>query len=164
MSHKVGIIMGSANDAEVLKHAKSTLEETFGIETEFRALSAHRAPSQVVEWAQGAEDRGVKVIIASAGLAAHLAGVVAANTTIPVLGVPAGGGSLGGFDSLLSTVQMPKGTPVATLAIGKAGAINAAIFAARIIAVGDKDMAEKVKKHKVDLNEEVLEADRKLQG
>ena len=128
MSARVGIIMGSANDAEILDHARKTLK-TFDIECEFRALSAHRAPQQVVEWAQGAKGRGIEVIIASAGLAAHLAGVVAANTTIPVLGVPAGGGSLGGMDSLLSTVQMPKGTPVATLAIGKAGAINAGIMA-----------------------------------
>lgn len=162
MATLVGIIMGSASDAEVLEQARKTLK-IFDIDCEFRAMSAHRTPTEAVEWAKGAEDRGLKVIIASAGLAAHLAGVVAANTALPVLGVPAGGGSLGGFDSLLSTVQMPKGTPVATLAIGKTGAVNAALFAARIIAVGDPAMLEKVKQHKEQLRKEVLEADAALQ-
>ena len=160
---KVGIIMGSASDAPILEHARSTLKE-FGIESEFRALSAHRSPAAVIEWTTGAEERGIKVIIASAGLAAHLAGVVAAHTTLPVLGVPVDGGGMGGLDSLLSTVQMPKGTPVGTLAVGKSGAINAAILAARIIAVGDADMAKKVAQHKVDLTAAVLEADAKLGG
>lgn len=157
----VGIIMGSASDDNILKHAKETLE-TFGIKPEYRALSAHRSPDVVIKWATEAESRGIKVIIASAGLAAHLAGVVAANTTLPVLGVPVDGGGLGGLDSLLSTVQMPKGTPVGTLAIGKSGAINAALLAVRIIALSDNSMDEKVKSHKKELTEAVLEADRKL--
>jgi len=161
---KVGIIMGSASDADILDHARKTLQDEFGIETEFRALSAHRTPDQVIEWTRSAPERGVKVIIASAGLAAHLAGVVAANTTMPVLGVPVDGGGMGGLDSLLSTVQMPKGTPVGTLAVGKAGAINAALLAARILAVGDAGMAEKVKAHKAKLTEQVIEADKKLGG
>jgi len=157
----VGIIMGSAADFEILKIAKETVEE-FGVSTDVRALSAHRSPKEACEWAATAEQRGIKVIIASAGMAAHLAGVVAAHTCLPVIGVPLPGGILDGLDSLLSTVQMPKGTPVATVAVGKAGAMNAALFAMRILAVGDTELAKKVSDHKKKLTEQVLEADRKL--
>lgn len=157
----VGIVMGSATDAEVMKLAKVTLEE-FGIEAEMRVLSAHRTPAEACEWASTAEKRGLKVIIAAAGVAAHLAGVVAAHTTLPVLGVPMEGGPLNGFDALLSTVQMPKGTPVATLAIGKAGSINAALSAVRILALSDPALREKLVSHKKKLAEEVLTSDRKL--
>lgn len=160
---KVGIIMGSANDAEVLELSRETLRE-LDIACEFRALSAHRTPDVVIEWAQTAEERGIGVIIAAAGLAAHLAGVVAANTTIPVIGVPVGGGSLNGLDALLSTVQMPRGTPVGAVAIGKSGAVNAALFAARILALSDEGLAKRVKAHKDKLRQEVIDADRKLQG
>ena len=160
---KVGIVMGSASDVEILSLARETLEP-FGIETEMRILSAHRSPFEACEWAKTAEERGCKVLIAAAGLAAHLAGVVAAHTSLPVLGVPLPGGSLGGMDSLLSTVQMPKGTPVATLAIGKAGAVNAALMAVRILALENSEMREKLEKHKAELTAAVLETDRKLQN
>jgi 5-(carboxyamino)imidazole ribonucleotide mutase len=128
----VGVIMGSRSDWETMKHAVETLE-TLGIQAEVRALSAHRTPAEVGEWASGAEGRGLEVIIAAAGGAAHLAGVVAAHTVLPVLGVPMKAWSLDGLDSLLSTVQMPRGVPVGTLAIGKAGAVNAALLAAQIL-------------------------------
>ena len=157
----VGIVMGSASDAEVMKLAKSTLEE-FGIGSEVRVLSAHRTPQEACEWASSAEKRGLKVIIAAAGVAAHLAGVVAAHTVLPVLGVPMEGGPLNGFDALLSTVQMPKGTPVATLAIGKAGAVNSALFAVRILAQSDPALREKIANHKKKLAEEVLASDKKV--
>ncbi|MBT8398397.1 MAG: 5-(carboxyamino)imidazole ribonucleotide mutase [Gemmatimonadetes bacterium] len=128
----VGVIMGSRSDWETMKHAVDTLEE-LGIATEPLALSAHRTPHEVADWASSAEDRGFEVIIAAAGGAAHLAGVVAAHTVLPVLGVPMKAWSLDGLDSLLSTVQMPRGVPVGTLAIGKAGAVNAALLAAQIL-------------------------------
>lgn len=159
---QVGIIMGSAADADTLRPGKELLEE-FGIAVEIRAFSAHRSPAQVLAWVSDMEKRGAKVLIASAGMAAHLAGVVAANTTLPVLGVPVAGGVMDGLDSLLSTVQMPKGTPVATFAVGKAGAINAALFAVRILAVKDDILAKKVKDHKERLTQEVIAADEKLQ-
>jgi 5-(carboxyamino)imidazole ribonucleotide mutase len=128
----VGVIMGSRSDWETMQHAVNTLEG-LGIATEALALSAHRTPKEVGEWATQAESRGMEVIIAAAGGAAHLAGVVAAHTVLPVLGVPMRAWSLDGLDSLLSTVQMPRGVPVGTLAIGKAGAVNAALLAAQIL-------------------------------
>ena len=128
----VGVIMGSRSDWDTMKHAVETLE-TLNIPSEVLALSAHRTPDEVAEWSSGAEERGVEVIIAAAGGAAHLAGVVAAHTVLPVLGVPMKAWSLDGLDSLLSTVQMPRGVPVGTLAIGKAGAVNAALLAAQIL-------------------------------
>lgn len=128
----VGVIMGSRSDWETMKHTVDTLEG-LGIPTETLALSAHRTPQEVAEWASLAESRGVEVIVAAAGGAAHLAGVVAAHTILPVLGVPMKAWSLDGLDSLLSTVQMPRGVPVGTLAIGKAGAVNAALLAAQIL-------------------------------
>jgi len=126
MAALVGIIMGSKTDLETLGGAVEILNE-FGVGHELRILSAHRTPEKVLEWAQGAEGRGLQVLIAGAGGAAHLPGVVAAKTLLPVLGVPVASTSLGGADALLSIVQMPKGIPVGTLAIGKSGASNAAV-------------------------------------
>ena len=158
---KVGIVMGSASDLEVMENARKTLND-FGVENEMRILSAHRTPDEAAAWVRDGEQGGIKVFIAAAGMAAHLAGAVAANTTLPVLGVPLKGGIMDGLDSLLSTVQMPKGVPVATFAVGKAGAINAAIHAVKILAVSDEGLAEKLKDFKVSQREMVLEADSKL--
>ncbi|MGH7895002.1 MAG: 5-(carboxyamino)imidazole ribonucleotide mutase [Candidatus Binatia bacterium] len=141
----VGVLMGSQSDWETMKNACDILD-TLGIANEARVMSAHRSPDLVVEYVTGAEGRGLEVIIAAAGGAAHLAGVVAAKTSLPVLGVPMQSAALGGLDSLLSTVQMPAGIPVATLAIGKPGAVNAALFAAAILAgrhPGVKDALER---------------------
>ena len=162
MGAVVGIIMGSASDVEIMKLAKETLQE-FGITSEMRVMSAHRTPQEACAWATNAKADGKRVIIAAAGMAAHLAGVVAAHTTLPVLGVPLPGGVMDGMDSLLSTVQMPKGTPVATFAVGKAGAVNAALFAVRLLALGDEELARKVEAHKQNLAAEVLASDRKVQ-
>lgn len=157
----IGIVMGSASDAETMSAATAILKD-FGIAYDVRVLSAHRTPSEAIEWVSGAEDSGMKVIIAAAGLAAHLAGVSAANTILPVIGVPMAGGPLSGFDALLSTVQMPKGTPVATVAVGKAGAVNAALLALRMLALEDASLRERLKKHKEKLAEEVLESDKEV--
>jgi 5-(carboxyamino)imidazole ribonucleotide mutase len=132
----VGIVMGSTSDWETMQHCAQMLDQ-LGIAYEKRAISAHRTPDLAFEWCRGAEGRGLKVIIAAAGGAAHLAGVAAALTPLPVLGVPMESASLKGMDSLLSMVQMPGGIPVATLAIGKPGAINSALFAAAILALSD---------------------------
>jgi len=143
--------MGSTSDWEVMQHCVQTLEQ-LGIGCERRALSAHRTPHLAIEWCTGAESRGLKVIIAAAGGAAHLAGVAAAVTALPVLGVPMESASLKGLDSLLSMVQMPPGVPVATVAIN--GGRNAGILAAQILAVGDAGLQEELKKFKVKLMEE----------
>jgi 5-(carboxyamino)imidazole ribonucleotide mutase len=153
----IGIVMGSANDWDVMKAAAKMLED-FGVPYEARAMSAHRTPHEVAAWAEGAAQRGMTAIIAAAGGAAHLAGVVAAHTTIPVLGVPMPSKHLQGLDSLLSTVQMPKGIPVATLAIGEAGAANAALFAVAMLAVTDKAMAKKLHDFRGRQTEAVLKA------
>ena len=139
----IGIVMGSTSDWETMKAAAKVLEE-FGVPYEAKAMSAHRTPQLVSEWASGAAKRGLKAIIAGAGGAAHLAGVVAAHTTLPVLGVPMPSKHLQGLDSLLSTVQMPKGIPVATFAIGEAGAANAALYAIAILALSDSGLAKKL--------------------
>ena len=139
----IGIVMGSTSDWETMKAAAKMLKE-FGVPFEAKAMSAHRSPRAVVKWVEGAPKRGVKAIIAAAGGAAHLAGVVAAHTTMPVLGVPMPSQHLKGLDSLLSTVQMPKGVPVATFAIGEAGAANAALFAVAILALTDNALAKKL--------------------
>ena len=136
----VGILMGSTSDWEVMKQAAKVLEE-FGVAYEARAMSAHRTPDLVDKCVKAAPGRGMKCIIAGAGGAAHLAGVVAAHTTLPVLGVPMPSKHLNGMDSLLSTVQMPKGIPVATFAIGDAGAANAALFAIATLALSDAKLA-----------------------
>jgi len=129
----VAVVMGSKSDWDTMRHADDTLSE-FGIDHECRVISAHRSPSLAAEFGSTAEARGVEVVIAAAGGAAHLAGVLAAHTTLPVLGVPMKSDALNGLDSLLATVQMPGGIPVGTLAIGKPGAINAALFAIAILA------------------------------
>jgi len=138
----VGILMGSKNDWETMQHAALTLK-SLGIPFEAQVASAHRTPEKVVEYCQGAEGRGLQVLIAAAGGAAHLAGVCASHTHLPVLGVPLKGWATDGLDALLATVQMPAGIPVGTLAIGKAGAVNAALLAASILALGDPKVREK---------------------
>jgi 5-(carboxyamino)imidazole ribonucleotide mutase len=157
MKPLVGIVMGSASDWETMKPAARILED-FGIAYEAKAMSAHRTPAAVMKWTGAAKDNGMKVIIAAAGGAAHLAGVVAAHTTLPVLGVPMPSKHLGGLDSLLSTVQMPKGIPVATLAIGEAGAANAGLFAVAILALSDPAVAKKLEDFRVKQTEAVLKA------
>jgi 5-(carboxyamino)imidazole ribonucleotide mutase len=152
----VGVIMGSQSDWETMEHAVKTLE-ALGIPHEARVLSAHRTPDQLLEYAGTAESRGLEVIIAAAGGAAHLAGVTAAKTILPVLGVPMESRSLKGLDSLLSTVQMPGGVPVGTLAIGKAGAVNAALLAASILGVKYPKFREAVRKHRAAQAKKVLD-------
>lgn len=140
----VGIIMGSTSDWETMRHAAETLE-ALGVDHETRVVSAHRTPQRLYDYATGAADRGIKVIIAGAGGAAHLPGMAASMTHLPVLGVPVESKSLKGMDSLLSIVQMPGGIPVGTLAIGKAGAINAGLLAASILSLSDEGLAERLK-------------------
>jgi len=153
----IGIVMGSTSDWETMKAAAKVLEE-FGVPYEAKAMSAHRTPHAVAEWASGAQKNGKKAIIAAAGGAAHLAGVVAAHTTLPVLGVPMPSKHLQGLDSLLSTVQMPKGIPVATFAIGEAGAANAALFAVALLALSDPAMQKKLSDFRAKQTEAVLKA------
>jgi phosphoribosylaminoimidazole carboxylase PurE protein len=158
----VGIVMGSDSDFPVMSEAGKTLKK-FGIAYEMQVMSAHRTPGLAHEYATTAVKRGLKVVIAAAGAAAHLAGVMAASTTLPVIGVPLGGSALNGMDALLATVQMPGGIPVATMAIDKAGATNAAIFAAEIIGLSDPEVAQKLVAHKEDLVRGVAEKNAKLQ-
>ena len=139
----VGIVMGSTSDWDVMQHAAKSLAD-FGVAYEARALSAHRTPDLLMEWMDGMIQQGVKCFIAGAGGAAHLAGVVAARTTLPVLAVPMPSKHLGGLDSLLSMVQMPKGIPVATFAIGDGGSANAGLFAVAILALEDAGLAKKL--------------------
>ncbi|MBE7638279.1 5-(carboxyamino)imidazole ribonucleotide mutase [Sneathiella sp. P13V-1] len=139
----VGIIMGSQSDWPIMKHAADTLEE-LGVKFESRIVSAHRTPDRLYDYAKSAKERGLKAIIAGAGGAAHLPGMTASMTPVPVLGVPVESKALKGMDSLLSIVQMPGGVPVGTLAIGKAGAINAALFAAQILALHDDEIAKAI--------------------
>ncbi len=151
----VSLIMGSLSDWETMKHCADMLDK-FGIAYERNVASAHRTPEKAMQIASTAKERGVKVIIAAAGGAAHLAGVVAAHTPLPVLGVPMKGWALDGLDSLLSTVMMPRGMPVLTLAIGKAGAANAAVAALQILALSCADCAAKIEKFRQDQTDEVL--------
>ena len=137
---RVGIIMGSRSDWETMRHAAETLD-TLGIRHEAKVVSAHRTPQRLYDYATSARDRGLRLIIAGAGGAAHLPGMAASMTSLPVLGVPVESQALSGLDSLLSIVQMPAGVPVATLAIGKAGAVNAALLAASVLALGDEALA-----------------------
>src|SRR6266571_367093 len=157
----VAILMGSDSDLEVMREASIALEQ-FGIPYEIDIASAHRSPARTSEFARQAAGRGIRVIIAGAGGAAHLAGVLAAETTLPVIGVPIPSSALQGLDSLLATVQMPAGVPVATVAIGKAGATNAGILAAQILAVNDPGLAAKLATHKQKLATGVEEKSRKL--
>ena len=151
----VGIIMGSTSDWETMQHAVQTLE-VLGIPYEKRVISAHRTPKLMYDWGTSARDRGLKVVIAGAGGAAHLAGVAAALTPLPVLGVPVESAALKGLDSLLSMVQMPGGIPVATFAIGEAGAKNAGLFAASILALEGKAIAQRLEKFRSTQTEKVL--------
>lgn len=156
---KVAIIMGSDSDLPVMEKCAQKLD-SFGIEWEMRIMSAHRTPMQACEFACAAKQNGFGAIIAAAGKAAHLAGVLAAHTTLPVIGVPIKASTLDGLDALLSTVQMPSGIPVATVAID--GAENAAILAVQILGVSDEQLAQKISKMKIDMADAVMEKDRKL--
>src|SRR5579885_180900 len=157
----VSIVMGSDSDLEIMRESTKPLEE-FGIAYEIDITSAHRSPHRTAEYARKAAERGIRVIIAGAGGAAHLAGVIAAHTTLPVLGVPIPSTSLNGLDSLLATVPMPAGIPVATVAIGKPGATNAGILAAQILGVADSAVAQKLHGHKEKLAKGVEEKSKKL--
>lgn len=152
---KVGIIMGSKSDWPTMQHAAAILDQ-FGIAYETKVVSAHRTPQLLAEYAEQAKDRGIKVIIAGAGGAAHLPGMCAASTPLPVLGVPVKSRALKGMDSLLSIVQMPKGIAVGTLAIGDAGAANAGLLAAQILATSDPKLMEKVEAFRTAQTEQVL--------
>ena len=158
---KVGILMGSESDLSVMSEAKKVLDE-LGIENELRVLSAHRTPEEAAEFSREAEGRGFGVLIAGAGLAAHLAGALVAQTTLPVIGVPLSAGTLGGFDSLLATVQMPPGLPVATVAIGGAG--NAGLLAASILALSNPELKRKLKARRGQMRDKVLAADARVRG
>jgi len=160
---KVGILMGSDSDLEVMREAEKRLD-SFGIAYETRIMSAHRTPEIAAQYSATAEQRGLLAIICGAGAAAHLAGAIAANTTLPVIGIPIDSSSLKGLDALLATVQMPAGIPVATMAIGKAGAANAGIFAAQIVARTDAQVAAKLVQFKKEMAAGVEERDRKLQS
>ena len=160
MSPLVGIVMGSESDLKVVEDAASVLDE-MDIPFEIRVLSAHRTPDETSQWASTARERGLKVLIAAAGGAAHLAGVVAAHTTLPVLGLPIGGGYLSGLDALFATVQMPSGVPVGTVAIN--GAKNAALLAAQIIGVDDEGIARKLADQKSEMTSKVAAMNSRVQ-
>ncbi len=153
----VSVIMGSLSDLDAVKNTFDVLKE-FGIEYEAKVYSAHRTPDETIEYVRGAYDRGIKVIIAAAGGAAHLAGVIAGCTSLPVIGIPMKTSTLDGLDSLLSIVQMPAGVPVATVAIGNAGCKNAGVLAATIIGAFDIDMHNKVIAYKENMRKKVLES------
>ncbi len=159
----ISIVMGSDSDLPVLQGCIDTLKR-MGIPYEVTVASAHRTPAKAMQLAATARERGVKVIIAAAGMAAHLAGVLAAHTTLPVIGVPVDSSALNGLDALFSTVQMPPGIPVATMAIGKAGAKNAAIFAAQILATSDARLAERLAALKAEMAREVEEKAKKVEA
>ncbi len=159
----VGILMGSDSDWPMIQDAGKTLDR-FGVPYEVRVISAHRTPDIAFDYAATARERGLKVIIAAAGGAAHLAGVLAAHTILPVIGIPVQGGALNGLDALLATVQMPAGIPVATVALGSAGSINAAILAVQILSTGMPEYAAKMVDHKKAIKEKVVGADAKLRA
>lgn len=159
---RVAMVMGSDSDYEVMKEGVKTLKE-FGILCDVQVMSAHRSPVTVSEFASKAQKRGIQVIIAGAGGAAHLAGVVAAHTSLPVIGVPLSATPLAGFDALLATVQMPPGIPVATVAVGKFGARNAAILAVQIMALSDADLRRQLEKFKIGLADQVTKKNQALQ-
>ena len=153
----VGIIMGSRSDWETMRHAAEALD-TLGVHYETKVVSAHRIPQRLYDYATSARGRGLRLIIAGAGGAAHLPGMAASMTPLPVLGVPVESQALSGLDSLLSIVQMPAGVPVATLAIGKAGAINAALLAASILALGDAELARRLDSHREEQTRSVSDS------
>ncbi len=162
MKPSVGILMGSDSDAGIMGESSRILRD-FGVPHEMVIASAHRSPRRTMLYATSAEKRGLKVLICGAGHAAHLAGVVAAHTTIPVIGVPIDSSSLKGLDSILSTAQMPGGVPVATMAIGKGGAVNAGILAVEILALGNPSLRKKVAAYRRRLEKQVVEKDKKMQ-
>ena len=162
MKPVVGIIMGSDSDIEVMQEAAKVLKQ-FNVSYEIGVYSAHRSPHRTADYVRSARERGLKVIIAGAGSSAHLAGVTAAETTLPVVGVPIGSSPLSGFDSLLSTVQMPPGVPVATMGVGKSGATNAGIFAVQILALEDEKLMQRLVEHKQNLEKAVAETSKKIQ-
>ena len=158
----VGILMGSDSDLPTMQEAGKILEE-FAVPFELRICSAHRTPERLARYAREAEGRGLRVLIAGAGGAAHLAGVLAAHVTLPVIGVPMESGALGGLDALLSTVQMPGGIPVACVAIGRAGARNAALLAVEILALGDAQLKRKLADYRARMTADVAAKDRQIQ-
>ncbi|WP_277586359.1 5-(carboxyamino)imidazole ribonucleotide mutase [Psychrobacillus antarcticus] len=162
MNAKIGVIMGSSSDWETMKYSCEILEE-LQIPYEKRVVSAHRTPDLMFEYAEEARSRGIQVIIAGAGGAAHLPGMVAAKTTLPVIGVPVQSKALNGLDSLLSIVQMPGGVPVATVAIGKAGATNAGLLAAQILSIQDLELAARLEQRREDTKNKVFESNGELQ-
>ena len=161
MTEKVAVIMGSTSDWETMKFTCDILDE-FGIAYQKKVVSAHRTPDYMFEFAKGARASGLQVIIAGAGGAAHLPGMVAAQTTLPVIGVPIESAALKGMDSLLSIVQMPGGVPVATVAIGKAGATNAGLLALEMLSMTDGEIADKLDKRRIKLKEKVMESNDEL--
>lgn len=162
MSAKVGVIMGSTSDWETMKHACTVLDE-LQVPYEKKVVSAHRTPDLMFEYAETAASRGIRVIIAGAGGAAHLPGMVAAKTVIPVIGVPVKSSALSGLDSLLSIVQMPGGVPVATVAIGKAGATNAGLLAAQIIGISEPEVQQRLIERREAIKEQVLASSDQLE-
>jgi len=160
---QVLIVMGSDSDLPLMQEAKSILDK-FGVSSEMRVSSAHRSPARTMALASEASGRGIRIIIAGAGMAAHLAGVIASKTTLPVIGVPMPGGALNGVDALYSTVQMPGGIPVATMAIGKAGAKNAGLFATQILALNDERLATALAEYRREMEQEVEQKDDALQA
>lgn len=160
---QVGIVMGSDSDWPLVKKACDTLEK-FGVGYETRVISAHRTPETAIEYSKTAEARGLKVIIAAAGGAAHLGGVLAAATVLPVIGIPVAGGALNGLDALYATVQMPSGVPVATVACGSAGPTNAALLAVQILGTADAELRKKFHAHKEELKAKVAAANERIQS
>lgn len=159
----VGILMGSDSDLPVMQEAADMLKK-FGIPYEITVSSAHRTPARTSRYAKSAEKRGLKIIIAGAGSAAHLAGFIAAETTLPVIGVPIDSSSLKGLDALLSTVQMPGGVPVASMAIGKAGARNAGVFAAEVLSLSDEELKKRLKDYRKEMIKQVEKKARNIKG
>lgn len=157
----VGIVMGSDSDWPLVKKACETLDK-FGVPYETRVISAHRTPEMAIEYSRSAEGRGLKVIIAAAGGAAHLGGVLAAGTVLPVIGIPVAGGALNGLDALYATVQMPSGVPVATVACGSAGPTNAALLAVQILGTADSVLREKFRDHKAEIARKVDAANTRI--
>jgi len=160
---EVAVVMGSDSDWPLLEDTVGVLNQ-FGVECEVRVMSAHRTPDLAAEYARQASGKGIQVIIAAAGGAAHLAGVIAGHTTLPVIGVPVTSALMGGLDSLLSMVQMPAGIPVATVAVGKSGATNAGLLAVQILALGRADLREKLLKHKKAMEEKVKAGNERVQA
>lgn len=160
-NERVGLVMGSDSDWPLVKKACETLD-SFGVAYETRVISAHRTPQEALDYARTAEGRGLKVIIAAAGGAAHLGGVLAAGTVLPVIGIPMPGGALNGLDALYATVQMPSGVPVATVACGSAGPVNAALLAVQILGTADEALREKFHAHKAALAEKVAAANARI--